>query len=231
MRVNNIFFNYQSTGPFIGTPAVFVKFQGCSRHCKWCNAQECWDFSLGEELTPLAIYRAIKKFPGDIVLTGGEPMEQNLEELEELYERLEKLYRTVHLQTSGEQPYEHFLHKGDCVSLSLKPPSSGKSTSLETLNEWLYSSTATNIDLTLDPLSQKDLDYAREIIESLCPSNTVYITPVVVESPNRDLYLVHLKKLQVYFLPKYGNLSVLPNLHKLVGDLRSDRCFKTIQEF
>ena len=35
--VNEVFVSLQGEGHFTGTPAIFVRLQGCDVHCPWCD--------------------------------------------------------------------------------------------------------------------------------------------------------------------------------------------------
>ena len=80
--INEIFYSVQGEGIYTGTPAVFVRFSGCSEKCPWCDT----DHSEKERLTHRGILERIESIlkeydldiyaPGQfpmVVLTGGEP--------------------------------------------------------------------------------------------------------------------------------------------------------------
>lgn len=83
MRVSEIFYALQGEGPYIGTPAVFVRLAGCNLHCEWCDTLDVW--CKGNEMSAKdvasAILEAVDMNPQDleqrrvhIVITGGEPL-------------------------------------------------------------------------------------------------------------------------------------------------------------
>jgi len=78
VRVSEIFHSIQGEGPSAGTPASFIRLQGCAVGCHWCDTKYSWDFMLGDAMTPeLACDEAKRK--GDaplLVVTGGEPLSQ-----------------------------------------------------------------------------------------------------------------------------------------------------------
>lgn len=60
---------------------VGVWFQGCSLKCKGCIVPELWKKG-GKELTPYEIFSKVSTFKiREITLSGGEPFEQNREEM------------------------------------------------------------------------------------------------------------------------------------------------------
>lgn len=67
---------------------VALFLQGCSHHCKGCFNESTWDFSGGHELTKnieneLAVM-CRKDWIDGLSILGGEPLDQNLDELSDL---------------------------------------------------------------------------------------------------------------------------------------------------
>jgi 7-carboxy-7-deazaguanine synthase len=83
-KVDEIFWSVQAEGPFAGHPAVFVRFQGCNLACPWCDSKSTWgsggfDITLDELVCRMQNVGADRT--GLAVLTGGEPMLQDIEAL------------------------------------------------------------------------------------------------------------------------------------------------------
>jgi 7-carboxy-7-deazaguanine synthase len=107
LLVQEAFYTIQGEGPYAGIPAVFVRMWGCNLKCTFCdtdfesNRQE-WD---SDELAQrvLELYGA----PGQgngwagkklVVITGGEPM---LQDLSELIRQLKTMRFIVQIETAG----------------------------------------------------------------------------------------------------------------------------------
>ena len=78
-NVSEIFHSIQGEGTRIGKPCVFVRLQGCTLRCVWCDTPYALDHRIQEEqLTGNKIIERIKQYPGTkfIEFTGGEPLEQ-----------------------------------------------------------------------------------------------------------------------------------------------------------
>lgn len=69
-------------------------FQGCIHHCKNCWNKDTWNFEGGKELTQDKIYKFIenskKNYIHGISLLGGEPFNQNPQELLEFLKLLKQ---------------------------------------------------------------------------------------------------------------------------------------------
>jgi len=79
LRVNEIFYTIQGEGYHAGTPSIFVRLEGCNLACSFCDTE----FNTGEPRPEKWMLREIKKKGGDckfIVLTGGEPSMQDIQE-------------------------------------------------------------------------------------------------------------------------------------------------------
>lgn len=78
--VQEVFATIQGEGPFTGMPAVFVRLAGCNLRCFWCDTDfesSNWRPTLAELDTAIGTARSQIK-SGLIVLTGGEPLRQNI---------------------------------------------------------------------------------------------------------------------------------------------------------
>lgn len=66
-----------------------IWFAGCTHGCKGCQNEELWDFNKGEHFSPQELHDLIieetqKTKICTVTLLGGEPLQQNLNELHEL---------------------------------------------------------------------------------------------------------------------------------------------------
>lgn len=101
LDVVEVFYSVQGEGPSAGKPAVFIRLAGCNLQCFFCDT----DFETGaRELDVEDIHRLVadahlgaKNLPL-VVITGGEPMRQNLAPLLQLL--LDKGYR-IEIETAG----------------------------------------------------------------------------------------------------------------------------------
>ena len=84
--VHSVFNTIQGEGPFAGSPAVFVRLYGCNLQCPGCDTDYT---SAREHLSANELNRRVLKFRRDrdlarysepplVVITGGEPLRQNI---------------------------------------------------------------------------------------------------------------------------------------------------------
>lgn len=96
LDVKEVFPTLQGEGPFAGVPATFVRLAGCHLACRWCDSF----FTDGRFFLSLpALAEKIYAYNNElVVLTGGEPMRQNIGPLcQELIQRGHK----VQIETAG----------------------------------------------------------------------------------------------------------------------------------
>jgi len=99
-RVSETFFSIQGEGPTAGLPAVFIRLQGCSVGCRWCDTKYTWDPSGGrgadiDELVDEAALHPCRR----AIVTGGEPLESSL--FTALIKALRARGFAIEVETSG----------------------------------------------------------------------------------------------------------------------------------
>ncbi len=100
--VMETFYSIQGEGFWSGTPAYFIRLAGCSVQCVWCDVKESWNKENYPRISAERLLQKTRKTPTKhVIITGGEPAEQDLSYLIEL---LQKNAYKVHLETSGAFP-------------------------------------------------------------------------------------------------------------------------------
>ena len=99
-RIAEIFFSIQGEGPTAGVPAVFVRLQGCTVGCGWCDTKYSWDPDGGREIRLDALVAEALAYPcRRVVITGGEPLESPL--FVDLVTALHREGVALEVETSG----------------------------------------------------------------------------------------------------------------------------------
>jgi 7-carboxy-7-deazaguanine synthase len=76
LQVSEIFVSVQGEGVTAGLPSVFVRLQGCSVGCRWCDTKYSWATDGGQETTVDRILETVAEAAVEnVVVTGGEPLE------------------------------------------------------------------------------------------------------------------------------------------------------------
>lgn len=76
------FYTLQGEGYHQGKAAYFIRLGGCDVGCVWCDVKDSWEAGRHPQISIAAITQSAKKYPGRLaVVTGGEPLLHNLDEL------------------------------------------------------------------------------------------------------------------------------------------------------
>ena len=96
------FYTLQGEGFHQGKAAYFIRLGGCDVGCVWCDVKDSWEAGR-HPLRPIPeLVSKVKKNPGNIVvITGGEPLMHNLDELTL---QLHNAGLRTHMETSGSSP-------------------------------------------------------------------------------------------------------------------------------
>lgn len=100
LLVHSVFRTIQGEGPFTGHPAVFVRLGGCNLQCPMCDTEYTEGSTLmsNNDLLALIWIEKWKSAANLVVITGGEPLRQNLTLL---VKGLFKMGFYVQIETNG----------------------------------------------------------------------------------------------------------------------------------
>jgi 7-carboxy-7-deazaguanine synthase len=102
LRVSEVFASVQGEGVTIGTPSAFVRLQGCSVGCAWCDTKYSWAATGGRETTLEAVLAEVAMTRLDnVVVTGGEPLEHPV--FVALVDALKAAGKRIEVETAGTQ--------------------------------------------------------------------------------------------------------------------------------
>ena len=102
LRISEIFASVQGEGVTIGTPSAFVRLQGCSVGCSWCDTKYSWASTGGREMTLDAVLAEVARTGLDnVVVTGGEPLEHP--GFVDVVDALKEAGRRIEVETAGTQ--------------------------------------------------------------------------------------------------------------------------------
>jgi 7-carboxy-7-deazaguanine synthase len=198
MKVYEIFASIQGEGRYAGVPQIFIRLTGCNLRCSWCDTKKAQtqgtDMSQSE-IMEKAKYHSLKS----VCITGGEPLFQVMESQMLVRELKKKGYEIV-LETNGTLYDREIFETVDCVSMDMKPPSSGMSSD-ESLLKYLHEKDQVKIVVK----DEKDLEYAKRILGKT--EVEVYLMPDAAD----------MKWVSEEVIREGLNARVMPQLHKIWG--------------
>ena len=169
----------QGEGPYIGSPTMFLRTQGCDQNCVWCDTKQAWKMSDGDTIEPKDLAERIIKLAGDfnamITITGGNPCAQDPEAMSELIENLKEHFLLVAVETQG-TIYAEWLEMVDVVIISPKPPSSGMSVEHEVLKQFYYHLHDT-LALKVVIFDKEDYEFAKHLSLEIFKNVPAYLQP------------------------------------------------------
>lgn len=105
LPVMEAFYTLQGEGFHQGKAAYFIRLGGCDVGCFWCDVKESWDADVHPKYAVEQIVDAALSATGGkkviVVITGGEPLMHNLDELTKA---LHDAGFETNIETSGSSP-------------------------------------------------------------------------------------------------------------------------------
>jgi 7-carboxy-7-deazaguanine synthase len=96
------FYTIQGEGYHQGKAAYFIRLGGCDVGCVWCDVKESWDADKHPIHEVESLVSEVRKTAAEmVVITGGEPLMHNLDELTK---ELQEAGLQTNIETSGSSP-------------------------------------------------------------------------------------------------------------------------------
>ena len=155
------FYTLQGEGFYQGRAAYFIRLGGCDLGCVWCDVKESWDAEKHPRFEVPRLVFEVKKTPAEIVvITGGEPLMHNLDELTR---DLQAAGLKTNIETSGAYPLSG---SWDWICLSPKKFKAPLPGILILANE-----------LKIVVFNKSDFDWAEKYAALVSPSCKLYLQP------------------------------------------------------
>jgi len=155
------FYTIQGEGFHQGRAAYFIRLGGCDVGCTWCDVKESWDSSVHPQFDIKSIINEVIKTPARLaVITGGEPLLHNLDELTN---ELQSKGIETNIETSGSSPLSG---KWSWICLSPKKFKPALTEVIEAADE-----------LKIIVYNKSDFQWAEKYAAQVKPSCKLYIQP------------------------------------------------------
>jgi 7-carboxy-7-deazaguanine synthase len=155
------FYTLQGEGYHQGKAAYFIRLGGCDVGCVWCDVKDSWDADKHPKYHIQELLTEVKKTPaGIIVITGGEPLMHNLDELTTLFQ---DAGLKMHIETSGAHPISGLW---DWICLSPKKFKAPLEPVLHLAHE-----------LKVVIFNKSDFDWAEKYAAFVAPNCKLYLQP------------------------------------------------------
>jgi len=169
------FYTLQGEGYHQGRAAYFIRLGGCDVGCVWCDVKDSWEADKHPKYSIECLINQVKKTPAEmVVITGGEPLMHNLDELTEEFQAAGL---KTHIETSGAHPLSG---QWDWICLSPKKFKAPLKPILHLAHE-----------LKVVIFNKSDFDWAEKYAASVSPACKLYlqpewdkatqVTPVIIE--------------------------------------------------
>ena len=100
IKVSEIFTSFQGEGPYVGTPATFLRLYGCNLNCQWCDTDiSTYEMLSVDDVAEILMTQMEFNNINLLVITGGEPTLQ-MEEIKRLIKELPEGIK-IQLETNG----------------------------------------------------------------------------------------------------------------------------------
>jgi 7-carboxy-7-deazaguanine synthase len=178
--INSIYRATEGEGILIGTPQIFVRFQGCSVGCLNCDSKDTWDFiepNYSVSNLMAEIYELAGSFPRQIKrvsITGGDPLHPKLlPGTIALAKTLKKEGFFVSLEAAGTRVVDELFDVVDFVNFDLKTPSTGVRTNIELISK-LNEQYENKFQVKAVIANEKDFDYALGAFDRVASTAKTY---------------------------------------------------------
>lgn len=130
LAINAIYRATEGEGVLLGSPQIFVRFQGCNIGCVNCDSKDTWDFALSSTLD---LEEALKRvhevgFDGKlkrVSVTGGDPLHpKNSPGVLALTRELKARGYWINIEAAGTRIVPEIFDLVDFISFDYKTPSS-----------------------------------------------------------------------------------------------------------
>lgn len=142
LLINSIYRATEGEGIHIGTPQIFVRFQGCHVGCVNCDSKETWEFDPSYTMLLDEVMEKIEVLSQNLIkrvsITGGDPLHpSHVPALLLLIGELKKRNYFINIEAAGTRIVKEVFDVVDFISYDFKTPSTKVKTSKDTLIKFI----------------------------------------------------------------------------------------------
>ena len=164
IKVSEIFTSFQGEGPYVGTPATFLRLYGCNLDCQWCDTDiSTYELLSVDDVAEILLTQMEFNNIKTLIITGGEPTLQ-MEEIKRLIKELPEDIK-IQMETNG-LLFEYIAEIEYVIS-----PKEDKEKVFE--NYYKYENTFFKFVIT----SQEDMDEVISLKEKYDYNKTIWLQP------------------------------------------------------
>jgi organic radical activating enzyme len=244
INIIEIFSSIQGEGLFVGCRQVFVRLAGCNLSCRYCDTRDSFAVPAAAHVETEAGSRVFEFFANpfsasklydavanlcrtphhSISLTGGEPLlqPQAVAALSPLRNKGVRLY----LETNGTLPkaLEQVIQQIDIVSMDFKLPSELPTNQAYWQEHAEFLKVACQREVFVKIVlsgrtSPSELEQALALIYDIDPAIPLILQPVTPVNGVAPVVPEQVLRWQELALTKLRNVRVIPQTHKLMGQL------------
>lgn len=173
LGIHSIYLATEGEGIHIGTPQIFVRFQGCTIGCLNCDSKETWSFD-GETMSLSRTLELIEnesgKYPHRIKrvsITGGDPLHpQHAPSVELLAIELKKRGFYINIEAAGTRVVDSLFDTIDFISFDFKTPSTGVNTNKNVLKK-VFTQYARKSQIKSVISDKKDFEFVYDVYRAM----------------------------------------------------------------
>lgn len=222
--INSIYPSLEGEGILIGTPQVFVRFQGCTIGCQNCDSKYTWDFSnkylFSFEQVVEKINFFLQKYSLEaITITGGDPLHLKNQPC------VQKIITTfpnkkISIEAAGNCVVKEIFNSVDFINFDYKTPSTKVKCNINHLIKTIENYSA-KMQIKSVVENEKDFFFLlkeRKKIENLFKEKKVCwaITPAYNNDETLEQFIEKTKKIIKWNFENNSYFQIICQQHKLI---------------
>lgn len=194
IKVSEIFTSFQGEGPYVGTPASFLRLYGCNLNCEWCDTDiSTYEILSVDEVLEILLTQMEFNNIKTLIITGGEPTLQ----MNEIIRLIDDLPEDIHVQMETNGSIFEYLSEIDYVV----SPKENKEEVFK--NYYKYD----NVYFKFVIEKQEDIDEINDLKKKYNYDKTIWLQPEF----NRDVEIANLIREN---FPRLENIKLSVQTHK-----------------